>query len=431
MVKVNSGLSQLALQMASETSTRLVDWVDYIAIPYSEADEQLLEGFGFELTRASDTYRLFEHLGAIFPGIVMSDYAHHENEVAIKIDSISDFLMVRGEQKKIEGTPFGGYRRCRYCSEGGVTLTLVERRGSRAIEPTHEEDSFILRYLSARELWKCRPRIHEDEDVLFQHTLGIAQEIVKKVGKEVGAAIVLEIEREYWQVRNRAAQVQKHRQDRMGLGWGNHDHHTFRSSRHHFCKLVRLFEIFGFYCRERFYAGQEAGWGAQVMENSRTGHVLFLDVDLAPEEIAIEFSHHELPVRHKLGTIGLWCGLHGDSIFQAGMHHLEAQFCFNALKESLSESNVEMMRPFSDFAYLKQAFTEGEIWKVEENRLKGLLARKEISQKEAEVFRKEGAIGSHLENLERNEGYKGFNQKNVSDIIQRTDPRHAEFATTR
>jgi hypothetical protein len=37
-----------------------------------------------------------------------------------------------------------------------------------------------------------------------------------------------------------------------------------------------------------------------------------------------------------------------------------------------------------------------------------------------------GAIGSHLENLERNDGYKGFNQTGVSDIIARTDPRKAK-----
>ncbi len=36
---------------------------------------------------------------------------------------------------------------------------------------------------------------------------------------------------------------------------------------------------------------------------------------------------------------------------------------------------------------------------------------------------KQGALGSHLENLQRREGYKGFNQKNVSIIIKKTDPR--------
>ena len=36
---------------------------------------------------------------------------------------------------------------------------------------------------------------------------------------------------------------------------------------------------------------------------------------------------------------------------------------------------------------------------------------------------REGAIGSHLEILERNDGYKGFNQTGISQIIRRTDPR--------
>jgi hypothetical protein len=39
-----------------------------------------------------------------------------------------------------------------------------------------------------------------------------------------------------------------------------------------------------------------------------------------------------------------------------------------------------------------------------------------------------GALGSHLENLERNDGFKGFNQKGVSDIIARTDPRRQAAA---
>ena len=32
-------------------------------------------------------------------------------------------------------------------------------------------------------------------------------------------------------------------------------------------------------------------------------------------------------------------------------------------------------------------------------------------------------VGSHLENLERKGGFKGFNQKAVSAIIAATDPR--------
>ena len=42
---------------------------------------------------------------------------------------------------------------------------------------------------------------------------------------------------------------------------------------------------------------------------------------------------------------------------------------------------------------------------------------------QAIAFRTEGALGSHLENLERREGFKGFNQRGVSHIIVGTDPR--------
>ena len=42
-----------------------------------------------------------------------------------------------------------------------------------------------------------------------------------------------------------------------------------------------------------------------------------------------------------------------------------------------------------------------------------------------ERFLTHGATGSHLENPERIDGFKGFNQQGVSDIINRTDPRRA------
>jgi hypothetical protein len=81
------------------------------------------------------------------------------------------------------------------------------------------------------------------------------------------------------------------------------------------------------------------------------------------------------------------------------------------------------MKPFSDFPYLRQAFTEGERWTVLPRRIDRLLERGLITQEQANQFRDHGAIGSHLENLERNDGFKGFNRKGVSEIIAATDPR--------
>jgi hypothetical protein len=159
------------------------------------------------------------------------------------------------------------------------------------------------------------------------------------------------------------------------------------------------------------------------MENPRCRLVLFLDVDLHPEEVAVDFAHHPLPDLKHLGTIGLWCSLHGDSILKAGMHHLEAQFMFTELANDLAVSGIAMMDPFSSFPYLKQAFTRGEIWHVDSKRVEALLEEGHITSEEAHKFNSYGAVGSHMENLQRREGYKGFNQKNVSFIIKKTDPR--------
>jgi hypothetical protein len=46
-----------------------------------------------------------------------------------------------------------------------------------------------------------------------------------------------------------------------------------------------------------------------------------------------------------------------------------------------------------------------------------------ITGEQFDQFTKDGVIGSHLENLQRKGGFKGFNQKSVSVIISATDPR--------
>ncbi|HEY6841406.1 MAG TPA: hypothetical protein VI114_09320, partial [Chthoniobacterales bacterium] len=84
-------------------------------------------------------------------------------------------------------------------------------------------------------------------------------------------------------------------------------------------------------------------------------------------------------------------------------------------------------KPFSDFRFLKQAFTEAERWPVSPERVKALLAQKLITEEQAGVFIKSGAVGSHLENLQRRGGFKGFNQKSVSVIINATDPRGVQL----
>ena len=43
-------------------------------------------------------------------------------------------------------------------------------------------------------------------------------------------------------------------------------------------KLIQLFDYLGFHSREQFFAGEKAGWGAQVLEHPINQIVLFVDV---------------------------------------------------------------------------------------------------------------------------------------------------------
>lgn len=423
-IQVNPAIKHLSDELLLQTSTRLFDWIDHIVIEDAEGVKEKLESFGFVQDKDDkDDNAVYRHPGAQLPQVVLNSSAKESLGVAVSVDQIADFLMVHGEHRQIEGSQFGNYRKCTYRVEDRMALWIVERRGIASMQPTEEWADRIAAYHQALEKWQARPRSLENEAHDLDFALQLAHELVSSVGQTRAAWTVLEGERRYWQARNTAAQIQKNRQDRLGMGWANHDHHTFRSSRTHFNKLVQLFEILGFRCRERFYAGDEAGWGAQVMEHPVCRFVLFLDVDLAPHEIVRDFAYQHLPDLDKLGTVGLWCALHGDSIQHAGMHHLEAQFMFDNLSEDLAQRGVKMMNPFSTFPYLRQAFTQGEIWPVDPKRIEKLLNEGKITSEQAEKFLLHGALGSHLENLQRREGYKGFNQKNVSIIIRETDPR--------
>ncbi len=105
------------------------------------------------------------------------------------------------------------------------------------------------------------------------------------------------------------------------------------------------------------------------------------------------------------------------------MHHLECRFDHALLRDQLKKEGINTMKPFSDFPFLKQAFTEGERWPVQQTRAERLLENDSITQAQFDEFIKNGAIGSHLENLQRKGGFKGFNQHAVSIIIAETDPR--------
>jgi hypothetical protein len=419
----------LQADLILKTSSRLVDWVDHLVMADGDAPRGQLAELGFERqdvpVDVGDT--AYHHPGALFPGILLREGTAAKPGVIVsadvQVEDVNEFLMTHHKAAPVEGSLLGPYRRARVWKGNERELFVVERRGHQGYVPEYVAPDHAQRYLEVYERWATRQRVFAELSEGMERTLALARSLVSEMGTDLAAWIVFSAERAHWQRRSRAGQVQKARQDRLGLGWANHDHHTFRSSREAFPTLIQILETFGFRPRERFYAGAEAGWGAQVMEQRNCRFAVFADVDLGPEEVEGDFAHRELPSRQALGTVGLWCGLHGESMLTAGLHHLAGRFDFDAATAGLAEWDIDMMEPFSEFSYLRQAFTKGEWWEVAPERLERLLATDQIDLRQAERFAQDGAVGSHLENIQRGEGFKGFNQQTISDIIRRTDPR--------
>ncbi|WP_165219083.1 hypothetical protein [Aquisphaera insulae] len=436
----NRFAAELSVRLPGETGTSLPVWVDHLVVSGGPDFEARLLAMGFErqAIRHPSGGAAFAHRGGLFPRLVVrvgkddGGNSGAVSEIVIKVDSAADFVRAHDLGIEILGPPMGPYRTATIPGEA-TAFTAAERRAYQGFEafPGELAREGRMRPQAARDalavldLWRARRRRFDDDAEGIRATRATLERAIELAGdRDLACHLIFQAEREYWQARNRAARVQKERQDRLGLGWANHDHHTFRCSRRFFPDIMAMFARLGFSLRERFHAGQHAGWGAQVLEHSTTGIVIFADLDLAPEEATQDFAHQALPDLPRPSTVGLWVALHGESILDAGMHHLEAQFEFDALKAGLeAEAGIQTMAPFSDFPFLRQAFTAGERWPVAKARVDRALRLGWINEAEHLKFLRDGAIGSHLENLQRREGYKGFNQQAVSAIIAATDPR--------
>jgi len=419
--------SSFALQQATEiqrnTSTNIFDWIDHLALPSESVSVEELLKMGFKESQKSiDDATVFRVAGSsLFPLVLKSGKS---SEVALRVENMDDFRKTLGKEKSVQGARNSSFRKLSLVDENDFAFSFVERRGSSgyAVEDTGDIDSYV-EALSALE---SRKREFQSVEEGIYETEKLLENFKNKLSKPRLADVFFRAERRYWETRNRAAEVQKSRQNKVGMGWGNVDHHTFRSSRGNFAALIHMFEYLGLELRESFHAGAQAGWGAQILEEKDGRNVIFADVDLSVEEKDIDFAHKALEIRSQLGTVGLWVGLHGESILEAGMHHLAARFRFEAAREDLNALGVGMMKPFSNFPFLKQAFTEPEKWQVRVEKLNLLLKNRSLTSEQTSVFLRDGAVGSHLENIERGQGFKGFNQNSVSAIIKRTNPLSQE-----
>jgi hypothetical protein len=419
----NPLIAELAERFLAGAGVDILNLVDHWTLPETPGAMERLTALGLIETTLPEGDRVWAHPQARLPKVRFKSKLTAPR-LALLVEEIDRFAATNGiELASCHGDPDSRYL-CAHRPLPAGELMIIERRGYAGYAPGTLSASEAQAIARVRESFLNRDR-SGDELAALAGAQRLAEAAVAEIGPDRAADEFFAAERVYYLARNRAARWQYEQQQRLGLGWANHDHHTYRSSRAAFRALMKLWHTLGFVSRERFYAGAEAGWGAQVLEHPVSRVVIFADVDIAPAELDLDFSAVDLPERDTLGTIGLWCALHTGSIAAAGMHHLEAEFDFVRAQENLRAAGFGVMAPFTDLPMLKQAFTEPEIWTVKPERVKAVLARGAITPAQAERFLAQGAPGSHLEILQRWDGFKGFNKTGINSIIRETDARRA------
>ncbi len=410
----NAAAAGFALALTEGTAIRLRDLVDHVMFA-DGATRAAIEAAGW----AEAEPGVWRNPDGLFPPFIAGD----AETVWLRVESVEQFVKAHRLNAAIEGEPLAPLRRV-LAFPGDTAFGVLERNGSPAFAPLADDPAERQTARITLQRFRARRRQFDTVEQGLAHTEALVDAAIADLGSPHRAcALWLLAEREYWQMRCHAAQVQKARQDVLGVGWANIDHHTYDSSRAHYQHTIAILEKLGYELREMLYAGDMAGWGSQVLEQPVIGSTIFADVDLAPHEVDLDFAHEALPPLDKHRRAGILCALHGESILEQGLNHVACFYDQKLMRDQMAALGIRMMPPFSDMPHLYQELTHGDWAAVDPARVDALEAAGHLPPDEAQAIRTGGAIITHLENIERNDGYKGFNKPGIDGVLQKLDPR--------
>ncbi len=398
---------------------RLRDIIDHLRLPREAAEGLAANGWRHDPAIAGG--EVWVNAAGWFPDVVIGE---GPAEIWFRVESADAFARANGITNVVEGREHGPVRRVGAFAAPGALAGAIARNGHVGYdwEPAITDAQLRAARVHAQ-AFRARRRQFDGGPPGLAHTEALVDAAVADLGQHWACDIWLAAERDYWMLRSPAGRLQKARQDVFGLGWNNIDHHTYDGSRAHFAGTIRILEKLGYELREMLYAGDMAGWGSQVLEQPVLRSTIFADVDLAPNELDIDFAHAPLPPLPKLRRAGILSVLHGESILECGLNHVAALYDQRALRGQLEREGLRMMNPFSNFPFLYQELTTGDWAAVDPARVDALEASGDLTAAEAEDIRLNGYIATHLENIERNDGYKGFNKPGIDGVLRALDPR--------
>ena len=108
----NAFAAGLAGRMAAETGTRFPDWVDHLVLGDRPGLAKELRTLGYRRVQPDQAVgAVYAHDGGMFPRLVLAAGAGPEvREVAIKVESVTDFSRAHDLGLEVVGNPMGPYR---------------------------------------------------------------------------------------------------------------------------------------------------------------------------------------------------------------------------------------------------------------------------------------------------------------------------------
>ena len=203
------------------------------------------------------------------------------------------------------------------------------------------------------DLWHGRRRRFDDDEEGMASTEAMLEKVIELAGStDLACHLIFECERDVLAIAQprRPASRRAARPARPGLGQSRPPHISL------FAPLLPanhddMFKRLGFELRERSTPAPMPA-GARRSSSIPSPESSYSPISISRPRKPPRISPIRLSRPAAPGTVGLWVALHGESILEAGMHHLKAQYDFDALKDGLkAEAAIETMTPFSDFPF--------------------------------------------------------------------------------